>query len=149
MKLRRTLRLRGEANQCASGRSLHSHPKPITFQFFASLLRPLHAFERRKSFWFWFGVSSPKNSVSTSIYLRAFHSAFFASTPTRGVPLSEFIVVLYYVNQHNPLRIARSHSLARLPRRLCESLGGFTVVCTPHLKLIIISSSEDHNMQMV
>jgi len=53
-KLNRTLRSRGDSNDGASGRSLHSRPKPKTFQFFASLPRPLFAFEKKERF-FGFG----------------------------------------------------------------------------------------------
>ena len=73
-----------------------------TFQFLSSLPRPLPALTNKgKVFWFWFGVSSPKSSVSISIYLRAFHFAFSVSTPTRGALLFEFIGN-FVLREHTP-----------------------------------------------
>ena len=116
-----TLRSHGDANQRASGRSLHSRPKPKTFQFFASLPRPLPALKREgKVFWFWFGVSSFKKLRSSSIYLRAFTSLFFASTPTRGALRSS--VSTYSTIAHKPATTSYRH--ARIRSRSLLGGGG-------------------------
>ncbi len=68
--LSRTLNAHGDANDGASERSLHSRPKPKTFQFFASLPRPLPALKREgKVFWFWFGATIPLIHNKLSWYI--------------------------------------------------------------------------------
>lgn len=75
--LLRTLDAHGNADDGASGRSLWSRPKPKTFQFFASLPRPLPALEKKERF-FGFGSAFRLPKALFSLHLfESLHFAFF------------------------------------------------------------------------
>src|SRR3990167_840196 len=116
LKLPRTLRLRGDARQCASDTLADSRvQKPKNFLAFFSRLLPHPSAAKRKkkwkgNFWFCFAVSVSEKS---NLILTFLFALFSTLTATEALKYPRLVVILTLANHtqpptHSPLAFARS-----------------------------------------
>jgi len=128
LKLPRTLRLRGDARQCASDTLADSRvQKPKNFLAFSLRLLPHPSTAKRKKkwkgiFWFCFAVSVSEKSNHILTFTLALFSAL---TATEALPYPRLVVTPTSANHtqtptHSPLA-----SLALAASALCAFVSGF------------------------